>query len=101
MARGDPSYVTSGYVVDGKYRVEKLLGSGGMGFVVAATHLELGHHVALKFMKPFAARTPRLRARFMREARAACRLQSEHVARVRDAGTLPDGTPSIVKGELG
>jgi eukaryotic-like serine/threonine-protein kinase len=94
--RHDPSYVTSGYVVDGKYRVVRVLGSGGMGFVASATHLELGHQVALKFMKPFAARTPRLVARFMREARAACRLQSEHAARVRDAGTLPDGTPFMV-----
>src|SRR5436190_171110 len=67
-----------------------------MGIVVAALHLHLGQRVALKFLRPEAARDDELVARFLREARAAVRLRGEHVGKVVDVGTLADGAPYIV-----
>jgi serine/threonine protein kinase len=83
-------------VVAGKYRVERTLGAGGMGVVVAATQLELDRSVALKFLLPRVLERRDLVARFAREARVAAKLQSEHVARVLDVGSLDDDTPFIV-----
>jgi eukaryotic-like serine/threonine-protein kinase len=80
-------------VLAAKYRVERVLGSGGMGVVVAARHEQLDVLVALKFMADDALGDPDLVARFLREARAAARLRSEHVARVTDVGTLESGAP--------
>ncbi|HEY6173944.1 MAG TPA: serine/threonine-protein kinase, partial [Kofleriaceae bacterium] len=85
-----------GDVLAGKYRVEKILGIGGMGMVVAATHLELDQRVALKFMLPGAADSPETAARFLREARAAGRLNSDHVCRMVDLGRFDNGAPYIV-----
>ncbi|AKU98603.1 serine/threonine protein kinase [Labilithrix luteola] len=72
-----------------------MLGEGGMGYVVAATHLQLGQMVALKFMRDEVI-TPEYRARFMREARNTVRLKSKHVTRVHDVSSLDDGTPYMV-----
>jgi serine/threonine-protein kinase len=88
--------VREGEVVAGKYRVGRLLGSGGMGLVVAAHHLVLDERVALKFLLPGATSNPELVGRFMREARAAAKIKSEHVARVTDVGQLDDGSPYMV-----
>jgi serine/threonine-protein kinase len=86
-----------GSVLAGKYRVERLLGEGGMGWVVVATHLQLEQRVALKFMHAVHANEhPDAVGRFLREARAAARIQSEHVARVSDVGTLDNGAPYLV-----
>jgi eukaryotic-like serine/threonine-protein kinase len=89
-----------GDVIAGKYQVLKLIGSGGMGYVVSAMHVELGEVVALKFLRPEALQIPELVERFAREARAAAKIRSEHVARVFDVGTLPDGVPFIVMEHL-
>ncbi|WP_437730270.1 protein kinase domain-containing protein [Sorangium sp. So ce1335] len=86
--------ITEGQVLAGKYRVERVLGKGGMGMVVAAMHQQLQQRVAVKFLLPDA--TPEMIQRFLREARAAVRLKSEHVARVIDVDTLEDGTPYMV-----
>jgi eukaryotic-like serine/threonine-protein kinase len=83
-----------GDIVAEKYRVERILGAGGMGVVLLGTHTTVGNKVALKFLKSASA-SPLETERFLREARAAGRLTSEHVARVYDAGTLLDGTPYI------
>lgn len=83
-------------VLAGKYRVESVLGSGGMGIVVKATHLLLAQSVAVKVLKPAALAHPGMVARFAREARALARLRSEHVARVLDVGTLENGAPYLV-----
>src|SRR6202042_886146 len=88
--------VTTGDVLAGKYRVDRVLGVGGMGVVIAATHLQLDQRVALKFMLPEALLHPALVERFAREARAAVRLRSDHVARVLDVGTLASGSPYMV-----
>jgi eukaryotic-like serine/threonine-protein kinase len=86
--------IAAGQVLAGKYRVERVLGRGGMGMVVAAEHLLLRKTVAIKFLLPDA--TEEVVRRFEREARSAGRLQSEHVARVIDVATLPDGAPYMV-----
>jgi eukaryotic-like serine/threonine-protein kinase len=88
--------VREGEVLAGKYRVEKVLGVGGMGVVVAATHLQLEERVALKFLVKEAVQSSDAVARFAREARAAVKIKSEHVARVIDVGTLETGAPYMV-----
>ncbi len=85
-----------GDVLGGKYKVERILGIGGMGMVVMATHLELDQIVAIKFMLPAAMESPEAAARFMREARAAGRLTNDHVCRVSDVGKFENGAPYIV-----
>ncbi len=92
----DGAPVAEGDVLAGKYRIERVLGEGGMGVVVAATHLDLHQRVALKFLKPEALENKEIVARFAREARAAAKIQSEHVARVIDVGTLETGSPYMV-----
>ena len=87
---------TPGETLAGKYRVECVIGSGGMGVVVAATHLELDQLVAMKFLLPRAAANPTFAERFTREARLAAKLRGEHVVRVMDVGTLGDGAPYMV-----
>jgi serine/threonine protein kinase len=63
--------VRTGEVVSGKFRIERVLGQGGMGVVVAAKHLQLDETVALKFLRAHASSDPDALARFTREARAA------------------------------
>ncbi len=95
---GDPQAavgVREGDVVAGKYRVERILGAGGMGVVVAARHIQLDEKVALKFLHAEALGDQDAVARFIREARAAVKIRSEHVARVLDVGTLESGAPYI------
>src|SRR5262245_40221630 len=75
-----------GALLDGKYRIGEVLAAGGMGVVVAATHEALEQRVAIKFLLPDAANEPEAIERFMREARAAARLRSDHVVRVFDVG---------------
>jgi serine/threonine protein kinase len=87
--------VREGDVLAGKYRVDRILGAGGMGVVVAATHLQLEQRVALKFLVSNSI-DEQAGARFLREARAVVRLRSEHVVRVLDTGTLDNGLPYIV-----
>jgi serine/threonine protein kinase len=90
------SPVAPGDMLAGKYRVEKVLGVGGMGVVVAAEHVQLNQRVALKFVLPGALQSEAAVERFLREARAAVRLKSEHVAKVQDVGTLETGAPYMV-----
>jgi serine/threonine-protein kinase len=88
--------LSEGDIIAGKYRVERVLGSGGMGHVYAALHLRLGTGVAIKVLRPEAAADTATVGRFLREARSAARLQSEHAARVTDVATLDSGAPYIV-----
>jgi eukaryotic-like serine/threonine-protein kinase len=85
-----------GDIVAGKYRVERSLGHGGMGVVVAARHLVLGEDVALKFLLPTVPADAKVVERFLREARVSSRIKSEHTARVHDVGTLENGKPFMV-----
>jgi serine/threonine-protein kinase len=88
--------VQPGDVLAGKFRVERVLGVGGMGVVVAAMHLQLNQRVALKFLLPDVLKSPELVARFHREAQSTTRIKSEHVVRVIDVGTLESGAPYMV-----
>lgn len=92
--------VQIGEVLAGKYRVERILGFGGMGVVVAATHVDLLELRAIKLLLPQAAADADLTKRFLREARAAGRLKDEHVAKVYDVGRLDSGAPYIVMEHL-
>jgi serine/threonine-protein kinase len=88
--------VAVGEVIAGKYRVERVLGSGGMGMVVAAWHVQLDQLVAVKLLHSETAGSGDATERFRREARAAARIRSEHVARVIDVGIWTGGIPYIV-----
>ena len=89
-----------GTVIAGKYRVDGVLGAGGMGVVLSATHVQLREKVAIKVLH--ASRVSRAGAveRFMREARAASRIRGEHVVRVFDVGLLDDETPYLAMERL-
>jgi len=89
-----------GDVVGGKFRVEGVLGTGGMGVVLTARHVQLGQSVAIKILRRDFAANPDAVARFLREARTAVNLQSAHVVRVMDVGTLDDGLPYMVMEHL-
>ena len=83
-----------GEVLGDKYRIERVLGRGGMGIVLLARNQRLGERVAIKVL----ARdpTPALAARLLMEARAAARLRSDHVVRVFDVGNTESGAPYLV-----
>jgi serine/threonine-protein kinase len=85
-----------------KYRVERVLGRGGMGVVVEAQHVTLGTRVALKFLDAAMACDATARARFTREARASAQLSSEHICRVSDFGIqeTPGGAIPYIVMEL-
>lgn len=93
------SPVSVGDLVAGKYRVEEILAAGGMGVVVSARHEELGQRFAIKFLVT-ETDLEMSAARFLREARAAALIDSPHVCRVFDCGTLESGTPYMVMEHL-
>ena len=95
-ARQLPPLAVPGAVLAGKYRLEGLMGHGGMGSVWEATHLGLEQKVAVKIVSPQYAKVPDIRRRFDVEAKAAARLRSRHVVQVFDNGELDDGTPYMV-----
>jgi serine/threonine-protein kinase len=88
--------VAEGQILAGKYRVERVLGVGGMGVVVAAHHIGLDEKVAIKFLLPEMLSNAEAVNRFAREARNAVKIKGEHMARVFDVGTLETGAPYMV-----
>ncbi len=92
----DASLLQPGQVVLGKYRIDRVLGKGGMGLVLAATHLALRQEVAIKIMLPGQTLTAEHHDRFLREARASARLKSRHVVKVLDVGQTETGAPYMV-----
>lgn len=88
--------VSSGDLIDGKFRVEELVGMGGMSCVLRARHVALDETVALKCLSPEWLDNASVVDRFSREARAAVKIKSPHVARVYDVGRLPIGIPYMV-----
>jgi serine/threonine-protein kinase len=89
-----PAFVLPGEVLAGKYKVERVLGAGGWGVVLAARNLQLGQRVAIKLLAREG--TPDVRARMLREAQAAARIHSDHVVQVYDVGSTESDTPYIV-----
>src|SRR5688572_22454029 len=85
-----------GSVILERYRVGRLLGSGGMGAVYQAEHVSLGQEVAIKFIHPQLAESEDVRRRFETEARAAAQIRSRHAVSVIDHGVTESGQPYIV-----
>lgn len=85
--------VAIGQVLAGRYRVERILGRGGMGVVVAATDLHSGRGIAIKRILPAIAQEREAVERFLTEVQAARRLRNEHVTRLLDLGECEDGVP--------
>jgi serine/threonine-protein kinase len=85
-----------GKVIGGKYRVDRIIGTGGMGTVWEGVHEALGHKVAIKFIKAAYASHPDARKRFEIEARAAAKLKTKHAVQVYDFGVTEEGLPYIV-----
>jgi len=98
--RSDRFALEAGTIVGGKYRIDGLLGTGGMGVVLSATHLELDAPVALKIVRDDFAGHEAVVSRLLFEARAVARMQSVHVVRVLDVARLPNGAPYIVMEKL-
>ena len=91
---GDVAVLAPGALVGGKYRVDAVLGRGGMSVVYRATHLELDQPVALKVLSERALLLPGYVQRLKREARAVSKIRSEHAVRVHDIGQL-EAAPGI------
>src|SRR5213080_3251818 len=84
-----------GQILDDKYRLERLLGQGGMGAVYLATHLGTDRYVALKLIAPQFMRNSEFVERFKREAREAGRLRHPNVVDVTDFGFARSGNESV------
>ena len=93
---GTPELSFEGQVVGGKYKVGRLVGSGGMGTVWLGQHIGLGTRVAIKFIRPQFAERKDARRRFEIEARAAASVESKHAVKVYDYGVSDAGLPYIV-----
>ena len=88
-----------GTTLKGTYRIDELVGEGGMGAVYAATHLRLGSRVAIKFLRIYRIRDAGMEEgvhRFRREARVAMELNDENIVHIHDYDITPDETPYIV-----
>ncbi|HKP60334.1 MAG TPA: protein kinase [Polyangiales bacterium] len=85
-----------GRVIQERYLIEELIGSGGMGSVYRGSHQLLGRRVALKFLMPKLAQDVSSRTRFLREARAVNRVQHEHIIDVSDVGETEDSLVYMV-----
>jgi serine/threonine protein kinase len=84
-----------GTVLDGVYRVTRLLGKGGMGAVYEAVHTRLANRVAIKVMSRELAANPQALARFHREAQVTSQLGHPNIVHVFDFGTAPEGQPFL------
>jgi serine/threonine protein kinase len=91
-----PHAISTGDLIDGRYRVISLLAEGGMGAVFLAEHMGLSKEVALKVIHTNIAGDGDMRARFAREAMASAQIDHPHVASTLDIGALPDGSAYLV-----
>jgi serine/threonine-protein kinase len=80
----------------GSYRVERLIGQGGMGAVYEAVHEQLGRRAAIKLLRRELSQDPQIAMRFFREARAANRVEHSGIVAIYEFGHLPDGTAYII-----
>jgi serine/threonine-protein kinase len=88
--------IAPGHVIADKYRLDRIIGTGGMAVVIEAWHRDLQERVAIKLLHRELAADREALARFEREGRAVFPMTSRHVARVLDVGKLPHGVPYIV-----
>lgn len=96
FAMEEPWPVREGHVIAEKYVVGRLLGKGGMGVVFEARDRALERRVAIKILRPQLMNAPTASERFIREARSATRIMSEHCVKILEIGTLPAGLPFLV-----
>jgi serine/threonine-protein kinase len=92
--------VPKGELLGGKYTVDGVFASGGMGIVCLGRHVQLEQPVAIKFLRRTLSGRPSIVERFLNEARALAALRSEHVVRVMDVGQLESGRPYLVMEHL-
>src|SRR5689334_23048192 len=85
-----------GQVLEGKYRIVRLIGEGGMGAVYEGENIRIHRRVAIKVVHPAFASNAEVVARFQREAQAAGRIGNDHILEVLDLGVLPDGAHFMV-----
>jgi serine/threonine-protein kinase len=95
-AANDPLILAPGALVAERYEVGPIIGAGALGIVYKARQVGLDRLVALKVIRPDAARDAAAMRHFAREARALSALHNEHIVRVHDAGTLGSGLPYLV-----
>ena len=88
--------LSTGEIIDGKYRTIRLIGEGGMGAVYEAENIRIHRKVAIKVLHAGVAETAEAVQRFEREAQAAGRIGSEHIVEVLDLGNLPEGDRFMV-----
>jgi eukaryotic-like serine/threonine-protein kinase len=88
--------LSTGDIIDGKYRIVRLIGEGGMGAVYEAENMRIHRKVAIKVLHAGVAQTGEAVSRFEREAQAAGRIGSEHIVEVLDLGNLPSGDRYMV-----
>lgn len=89
-----------GELIDERYRVLELLGSGGMADVYEVEHVRLGRRFALKLLREDLARDAELKLRFEREARAVAKLTSDHIVAIVDSGSTARGAAYFVMERL-
>ncbi len=87
-------------MIASKYRVERVLGEGGMGVVYEAEHVALRERVAIKLLHKKRSTDAEISRRFVSEARTSVKIKSDAVARVLDVGTTEDGMPFMVMEKL-
>ena len=85
-----------GQTIDQRYRVDTLLGEGGMGLVYRATHTRLNKPFAIKVLRRENTRDPEVVARFRREAESASGIGNQHIIDINDFGALDDGSTYFV-----
>ena len=85
-----------GKTLEDRYKIESLLGEGGMGYVYKAKHVTLGKSLAIKVLRPEVVRNEEIVTRFRTEAQSATAIGNEHIIDITDFGTLPDGSTYFV-----
>ena len=85
-----------GQVLDGRYRIETVLGEGGMGLVYKAVHTTLGKPLAIKVLRPEVSKNEEIVERFRQEAQSASPIGNQHIIDISDFGELPDGSTYFV-----
>jgi serine/threonine-protein kinase len=95
-ARRADKAAETGALLDGRYRIVRLLGEGGMGSVYLASHVGLGRDVAIKFLHAELVSRDEVVGRFYREAQAAAAIRHKNIIEVFDVGVSPQGEPFLV-----